>query len=106
MPLSTVTDPDRTEIDRAELSPVPLAARLGDALRAAGVVHCQWKGHGKYARWMTGDGDIDLLIDRVSADTFTEVLDRLGFKLALSAPDRQVPGVVSYLRSEERRVGK
>lgn len=95
MPLSTATDPDRPSV--AELAPVPLAARLGDALQGAGVKACQWKGHGKYARWMTGDGDIDLLIDRRSADAFTEVLDQLGFKLALSAPDRQVPGVVSYL---------
>ena len=96
MPLSTATDPDRWDNAGAPAA-LPLAARLGPALDAAGISYCQWKGHGKYARWMAGDGDIDLLVARSSADAFAAVLERLGFKLAVAAPDKQVPGVASYL---------
>ena len=96
MPLSTATDPERWE-NAGTPAALPLAARLGPALEAAGISYCQWKGHGKYARWMAGDGDIDLLVARQSADAFTTVLERLGFKLAVAAPDKQVPGVASYL---------
>ena len=97
MPLTTATDPERRDESRGPSAALPLAARLGAALEAAGIACCQWKGHGKYARWMAGDGDIDLLVARSSADAFTTLVERMGFKLAVAAPDRQVPGVASYL---------
>lgn len=74
----------------------PLVRRLGEALRAHGVVYCQWKGHGRPQRWATGVGDIDFLVDRRSLDGFAEVAARLGFKLALPRPGTLVPGQVSY----------
>lgn len=74
-----------------------LVARLAAALSEAGVSYCQWKGHGKTARWAVGAGDIDLLVDRTAAPRFTAVLERLGFKLAVPPGDYDVPGVASYL---------
>ena len=75
----------------------PLIARLGLALEADGLSYCQWKGHSKRARWATGEGDLDLLVDRTAAAQFEAVLNQLGFKLALSAREQLVPGVLSFL---------
>jgi len=83
------------------VEPLPDAAGLvtqvSDALEAAGIHYCQWKGHAKRERWSTARGDLDLLVDRTAASRFGIVLERLGFKLAIPAPDLQVPGVISYL---------
>jgi thymidylate kinase len=77
-------------------SPSALVDRLAEALDIAGVRCCQWKGHVKRARWATGEGDIDLLIDRADAATFAMVIDQLAFKLALPQSGPQPPGVLSY----------
>jgi thymidylate kinase len=74
-----------------------LVARLGAALAAEGIRYCQWTGHAKLARWASGEGDIDLLVDRRDADRFSRTLEQLGFKLALSPGDQRATGVVSYL---------
>ena len=79
----------------------PLVTRLIAALDAAGVRYCQWKGSGKPERWMSGEGDIDLLVDRASEAGLARVFERLGFKLALTAPSHQVPGVVSWLGPDD-----
>src|ERR1051325_2213040 len=58
------------------LSPVsaPLLGRMAEALSAARVRYCQWKGHFKQARWMAGEGDLDLLgevgLKRTTTDSF------------------------------------
>src|ERR1051326_5572635 len=64
------------------LSPVsaPLLGRMAEALSAARVRYCQWKGHFKQARWMAGEGDIDLLVDQESFSRFAGVLGELGLK--------------------------
>lgn len=99
MSLSTTIDTEQPVAvpARATRAPVSLVARLGSALEAADVRYCQWKGHGKTARWTSGDGDIDLLVDRVSAPAFARTLEALGFKPAIASPATQVPGVVSWL---------
>jgi len=73
-----------------------LVERLGEALDAEGINYCQWKGHWKRSRWAAGEGDIDLLVNRVDEERFTIVLSRLGFKQAVSTWERQIPGVVSF----------
>lgn len=82
-----------------EISPAPagLVAQVSDALEAAGIRYCQWKGHTRRERWSAGRGDLDLLVDRASAPALGIALERLGFKLALPSPELTVPGVVSYL---------
>jgi hypothetical protein len=100
MPLSSGTVPLRTGLSVA-IEPVPapagLVAQVSDALEAAGILYCQWKGHGKRDRWSAALGDLDLHVDRRAASRFGIALERLGFKLAIPAPDLHVPGVISYL---------
>jgi thymidylate kinase len=100
MPLSSGTVPLRTGLSVASepvTAPAGLVARVCDALEAAGILYCQWKGHGKRDRWSAALGDLDLLVDRRAASRFGIALERLGFKLAIPAPDLHVPGVISYL---------
>lgn len=81
---------------RTAAAPLSLVRQLGDALDAADVRYCQWKGHWKAARWAQGDGDVDLLVDRAHVQRFLSVLCDLGFKEMLPHPNRQVPGIRSY----------
>src|ERR1043166_8112166 len=53
---------------------------MAEALSAARVRYCQWKGHFKQARWMAGEGDIDMLVDQESFSRFGGVLGELGLK--------------------------
>jgi len=79
-----------------------LVQQLGQALREAGIVYCQWKGHARQHRWASGEGDIDLLVDPASAPAFTAVLGRLGFQPALAPPEEQIPGVESFFGYDPR----
>jgi len=79
-----------------------LVQRLGQALREAGVVYCQWKGHFRQHRWASGEGDIDLLVDPASAPAFTAVLGQLGFHPALAPAEEQIPGVESWFGYDPR----
>jgi len=96
--------PGSTTRDGAGIDP-DLIARLSLALRREGIRYCQWKGHHSRQRWSTGQGDIDLLVDRKHRAVFATVLERLGFKPALAPAHLQIPGVVSYL-APERTVGR
>jgi thymidylate kinase len=77
-------------------STLTLVDRLAEALDEQGISYCQWKGHRKRDRWATGEGDIDLLVDRAHVERFTGVLYRLRFKQALSPTERQIPGIATY----------
>jgi thymidylate kinase len=70
---------------------------LADALETARLRYCQFKGRGSFERWAFGHGDIDLLVDRAEASPLAALLGQLGFKLALPAAGRGVPGVLSYV---------
>ena len=74
-----------------------LIERLAAALEGAGIAYCQWKGHSKRNRWLTGAGDLDLLVDPAAWSALVEVLLQLGFKRAVAPPWLQLPGVDSYL---------
>jgi thymidylate kinase len=76
--------------------PLSLVGQLGEALRAAKVSYCQWKGNRKRDRWSIGQGDIDLLVDRAMVAEFAAVLRDLGFKPALPPAEWIVPGVQHY----------
>ncbi len=79
-----------------------LLDRLGESLEAAGVVYCQWKGHWKRARWESGAGDVDLLVDPVWAERLHTVLARLGFKQAVPPPEAEFPGTASWIGYDAR----
>lgn len=85
---------------RAAPAPPATVERLAEALERAGVSYCQWKGHSKRHRWLTGAGDLDLLIDRAAWPTLVEVLIELGFKRAVPPAWLYLPGVTSYLAYE------
>src|ERR1051325_8238923 len=58
-----------------------LVIALGEALERRHVMYCcQWKGNWKKRRWMSGEGDIDLLVERSTEPHFTAVLEALGFR--------------------------
>src|SRR5256714_7722555 len=82
-------------------APATLVERLAAALESAGISYCQWKGHSKRNRWLTGAGDLDLLVDPAAWSALVEVLLQLGFKRAVAPPWLQLPGVDSYLGYEQ-----
>src|SRR2546425_13256498 len=68
---------------RREQQARSLVMELGDALERRHVMYCcQWKGNWKKHRWMAGEGDIDLLVERATEPQFTAVLEELGFRRA------------------------
>jgi thymidylate kinase len=78
-------------------APATLIERLAEALEGASIGYCQWKGHTKRNRWLTGAGDLDLLVDPAAWPALVELLLQLGFKRAVAPPWLQLPGVESYL---------
>jgi hypothetical protein len=73
-----------------------LVVELGEALERRHVMYCcQWKGSWKKRRWMAGEGDIDLLVERATEPQFTAVLEELGFRRATPPWDSRVAGLES-----------
>ncbi|MGH7508898.1 MAG: hypothetical protein ACREMZ_05465 [Gemmatimonadales bacterium] len=91
-------DPSLT-IDRGAPPAEPtssLLERLAGELECRAVPYCQWKGHWTAHRWKSGRGDIDLLVGQDARADFRETVEELGFKPAVPAGERQMPGVESY----------
>jgi thymidylate kinase len=61
--------------------------QLAQALAIAGVRYCRWKRSLDLQRVLSGEGDLDLLVDRKHAETFCRVAAQLGFKQASDAFD-------------------
>jgi thymidylate kinase len=76
--------------------PIPLIRKLCDTLNAQRISYCQWKSNWKLHRWLVGEGDLDLLIDRADAQRFTGLIQGLGFKQAEPSSDRMVPGILNF----------
>src|SRR2546430_9576104 len=82
--------------DRREGQARSLVVELGEALERRGVMYCcQWKGSWKKHRWMMGEGDIDLLVERATEPQFTAVLEELGFRRATPPSGSRVAGMES-----------
>lgn len=95
------TDPPEMADALRLLAPPPARAsslpdRLARALEARNVRYCQWKGHWKRDRWSTGEGDVDLLVDRAAASRVAAVLGSLGLKAAAGLAGRDLPGATMY----------
>src|SRR5260221_7176496 len=81
---------------RGEEQARSLVIELGEALERRGVMYCcQWKGSWKKRRWMGGEGDIDLLVERTTEPQFTAVLEELGFRRATPPAQSRVAGMES-----------
>jgi thymidylate kinase len=74
-----------------------LAARVGEALRLAGVRHSAWKADPKVARFEAGAGDLDLLVDRRQRAELLQAISPLGFRAATAPTRALMPGVESFL---------
>lgn len=95
-PISELVTEETSTGVQDTLFAIPLIARLCEALHKQGVGYCHWKSNWKLERWMKGEGDLDLLVDRADAERFTSVLSQLGFKQALTSRDRDVPGILNF----------
>ena len=80
----------------APTTPLPLIKRLCEALNAQQVSYCHWKSNWKLNRWLTGEGDLDLLIQRADKQRFIAIISGLGFKQAEPSADRQAPGILNF----------
>jgi hypothetical protein len=81
----------------AERFPVlPLVQQLCHALAIGGFAYCHWKSNDQLERSASGDNDLDLLISRADGPRFSELLSRLGFRLAVAPAEKRLPGVLDY----------
>lgn len=74
----------------------PLLTCVAEALAIQRIRYCQWKGHFKQSRWMTGEGDIDLLVAPESLPGMLEVLRVAGFIQSTSSDDHKLLGTAHY----------
>lgn len=80
----------------AASSTLPLIKKLCETLNAQQISYCHWKSNWKLDRWLTGDGDLDLLVHRADARRFHSIICGLGFTQAEPSIDRQVPGILNF----------
>src|SRR5256885_6719333 len=94
MPSHPMVDHSMPEL--ATGRPRSLVIELGEARERHDVLYCcQWKGSWKKRRWMSGQGDIDLLVERGTEPHFTAVLEQLGFRRATPPWEARVAGMES-----------
>lgn len=77
--------------------------RVLDELETQGVRYCHWKGNARLEAALSGERDLDLLVDATATGTVTEALARIGFRRLVDAPGHGVPGVEHYLALAEPR---
>jgi thymidylate kinase len=78
------------------ITPLPLIKKLCETLNAQQISYCHWKSNWKLRRWLGGDGDLDLLVDRRDAQRFVGLIQCLGFKQAEPSSDRMLPGILNF----------
>jgi thymidylate kinase len=85
-----------TSLPTADHTVAPLIARLLSALAEKGVAYCHWKSNWQLQRWLSGEGDLDLLFSKTDARRAEEVLAALDFKPLLPAAGAERPGIRSF----------
>src|SRR6266540_1636397 len=86
----------------AEHPVLHLVRMLCQALAEQEITYCHWKSNNALDRSANGDNDLDLLISRVDAGRFTEILYRLGFKQTRAPFDKQMTGVSDYFGYDDQ----
>jgi len=77
---------------------VPRIVReLTNALHAARLSYCHWKGNARLREAVVGLRDLDILVDREGALALSEILATVGFKRVASSPWEAVPALEDYL---------
>jgi thymidylate kinase len=74
-------------------SPLPLIKQLCEALNAQQISYCHWKSNWRLSRWLTGEGDLDLLVASADAKRFASAALTLGFVEAGQTQNEEMPGV-------------
>ena len=74
-------------------APLALVEALGGALQQGQIRYCHWKSNVDMHRSLSGDNDLDLLVDRRQAAQFEALVGELGFKRGRPGLDRRFPGV-------------
>src|ERR1041385_99785 len=77
-------------------SALELVSKLCNVLASEEINYCHWKSNEALDRSARGDNDLDLLVSRIHAQQFTEILYRLGFKETLATKEDELPGVRDY----------
>ncbi len=70
---------------------------------SAGVVFCYWRSLLRVERALSGESDLDLLVDRESRHLAETILLECGFKRFGAVASRRHPAIVSYLCHDEAR---
>ena len=73
-----------------------LVAALCRTLASKKIDYCHWKSNTFLYRSANGDNDLDLLVNRIHAQEFEEILSKLGFKESLLPKAEELPGVRNY----------
>ncbi|KPK24961.1 MAG: hypothetical protein AMJ70_00280 [Dehalococcoidia bacterium SG8_51_3] len=80
---------------------LPLIQKLCTALARENIAYCHWKSNNVLEHSASGDNDLDLLVGRADSARFSGILYRLGFKLAKTPLEKEMPGVLDYYGYDE-----
>ena len=103
--LSSTTDRDAIRLDpdcaqhlrTGHAEPLLICQQLFRAFAEAGVRYCHWKSNEHLLPGLTGDTDLDVLVDRSSSHHVQRVLADLDFKSFQATPFTRYPGIEDYL---------
>jgi len=100
----TLNDFERLRQQSIDAEPpvLNLIRMLCQALAEEEITYCHWKSNNALDRSASGDNDLDLLVSRVDAARFTEILYRLRFKQTRAPLDKQMTGVCDYHGYDEQ----
>lgn len=79
---------------------LPSIADLIRHLNEEAIRYCHWKSTHRLQQALAGRTDLDILVDRRDSARFREVLARYDYKLLISHPRQQYPGLEDYLGFE------
>ncbi|MBK8419000.1 hypothetical protein [Candidatus Villigracilis saccharophilus] len=79
-----------------------LIVKLCDTLNTKKIGYCHWKSNTFLNRSTSGENDLDLLVSRVHAQSFTEILYDIGFKESLPPGEEELPGVRDYYGYDQK----
>lgn len=74
---------------------------LVEGLNNHGVKYCHWKSNLSLTQALSGKTDVDLLIDRMDADSFRTIMGQLCFRPAIGKEVSSFPSVEHYFALDE-----
>ncbi len=67
------------------------------ALSEKEITYCHWKSNEHLERGLSGDTDLDILVESKDKSKFTKILDELSFRKIFSSQNKSYPGIEDYL---------